>query len=415
MVLIVISDFMQDEIYLNEEIKYYHGFDRILYYSTKGHVYSNEHLKLQNGVENGEQSIFYNNVFDRIYYLFKGIASKSGVEELIYILQNKNMSGFVIKSFSLFTAKGQLLFQHIRNDLKKRGIDRTEKIVFYSYRLGIGTYAAILLKKYFNNSKVISRAHGQDLFQFRNKYDYLPYRTFLLENLARLFCISENGKEYIVSKYPAIKYKVEVARLGTREPGRNKRLSNNTLVVVSCSRISRIKRIDLIAKALCRMNDIKIEWIHFGDGDEEYQREILNVLKGKPENLEVIFKGFVSNDKLRDIYKNMEATLFINLSESEGLPVSIMEAESVGMPIIATNVGGSCEAVVNGKNGFLLSDNPSLDEVENAIRHFILMNKSDYQKFCDYSYEIWKNKFDVDKNYKLFSDKIETVGLNFHA
>ena len=48
--------------------------------------------------------------------------------------------------------------------------------------------------------------------------------------------------------------------------------------------------------------------------------------------------------------------MFINLSSSEGIPVSIMEAQSFGIPVIATNVGGSGEIVVS-ETGVLVDEN----------------------------------------------------------
>ena len=45
--------------------------------------------------------------------------------------------------------------------------------------------------------------------------------------------------------------------------------------------------------------------------------------------------------------------LFVNMSLSEGIPVSIMEAISFGIPIIATNVGGNAE-IVNDETGVLI-------------------------------------------------------------
>ena len=46
-----------------------------------------------------------------------------------------------------------------------------------------------------------------------------------------------------------------------------------------------------------------------------------------------------------DYYKNNIIDIFINLSASEGIPVSIMDAISFGIPCIATNVGGTGEIV----------------------------------------------------------------------
>ena len=69
------------------------------------------------------------------------------------------------------------------------------------------------------------------------------------------------------------------------------------------------------------------------------------------------FKGNVDNAEILKYYRENSIDCFALLSEHEGAPVSIMEAESAGIPIVATDVGGVRE-LVDG-NGFLLSSNPS--------------------------------------------------------
>jgi len=68
--------------------------------------------------------------------------------------------------------------------------------------------------------------------------------------------------------------------------------------------------------------------------------------------------------------KNFVQTYSINalvlVSETEGLPVAIMEAFSAGIPVIATDVGGVSE-LVNGKNGILLEKKPEANKLVNAI------------------------------------------------
>ena len=62
--------------------------------------------------------------------------------------------------------------------------------------------------------------------------------------------------------------------------------------------------------------------------------------------------------------------LLICSSFVEGLPISILEAMSVGLPIISTNVGGVDEQIDHGINGFLIETNNPLD-LSNKIQYFI--------------------------------------------
>ncbi len=61
----------------------------------------------------------------------------------------------------------------------------------------------------------------------------------------------------------------------------------------------------------------------------------------------------MSNDKILDVYEQFDVDFFINLSDSEWIPVTIMEAMPMGIPVIDRNVGGISE-IVNKSNGLLL-------------------------------------------------------------
>ena len=54
-----------------------------------------------------------------------------------------------------------------------------------------------------------------------------------------------------------------------------------------------------------------------------------------PDNIQVILKGWVPNKKVIEFYRTNPVNLFLNFSFQEGIPVSIMEAISFGIPILA--------------------------------------------------------------------------------
>ena len=89
--------------------------------------------------------------------------------------------------------------------------------------------------------------------------------------------------------------------------------------------------------------DINIKWTHFGDGI--MMNQIKEMSRELPENIKIDFRGNVKNSDLLEVYKNNQFDLFLNVSLSEGIPVSIMEALSFGIPCIATDVGGTKEMV----------------------------------------------------------------------
>ncbi len=99
---------------------------------------------------------------------------------------------------------------------------------------------------------------------------------------------------------------------------------------------------DLIASAYKFWNYEDLEWKHYGDGDYRGEIEKMvnkNVLVGQVSNAEII--GALN------LYK--ETGFLINVSKYEGIPVSMMEAMSFGIPCIGTDVGGVSEIIDSGK------------------------------------------------------------------
>src|SRR5690606_27302811 len=121
-----------------------------------------------------------------------------------------------------------------------------------------------------------------------------------------------------------------------------------------------LKRVHLIVSALQTIENQEIEWIHFGDG--VLYNEVATLSKGLSSNIKSIFKGRVLNSEILNFYKNNYVDLFVNISTNEGIPVSIMEAFSFGIPTFATNVGATAE-LVNEFNGMLVEKDFDIQEL----------------------------------------------------
>ena len=108
-----------------------------------------------------------------------------------------------------------------------------------------------------------------------------------------------------------------------------------------------------------------------------------------------------------NFYKKRPVDCFITTSSTEGVPVSIMEAMSYGIPIIGTDVGGVKETI--DENGILISANPSVKEISEAIES--IYNDNNYAKLHkrDASYRIWSSLYNSDYNEKKFAECLENI------
>jgi glycosyltransferase involved in cell wall biosynthesis len=83
-------------------------------------------------------------------------------------------------------------------------------------------------------------------------------------------------------------------------------------------------------------------------------------------NISFQLMGNVKNEEIQKYYSLNQVDLFINVSEYEGIPISIMEAMAYGIPCLATNVGGVRE-IVNDDNGFLLNKDTNYNQIISSI------------------------------------------------
>ena len=90
--------------------------------------------------------------------------------------------------------------------------------------------------------------------------------------------------------------------------------------------------------------------------------------KAKELKLDVIFTGKLS--KLEWISKSQEFDIFINTAHFDNMPVSVIEAMSLGLAVVSTNVGGIPYLLENKKEGLLVQDN-DVNEMVSAIEEII--------------------------------------------
>src|SRR5690606_434106 len=100
----------------------------------------------------------------------------------------------------------------------------------------------------------------------------------------------------------------------------------------------------------------------------------------------------------------------INTSSSEGIPVSMMEAMSLGIPCIGTDVGGVAEIIQDEINGFLMPTDPTAEIVSNYLQNYIDLSIEGKRQFRLNAFHTWQEKFNAENNYKDFINKIISFG-----
>lgn len=287
--------------------------------------------------------------------------------------------------------------------------------IIYSFWGSINAYENILLTRKYKQAKTITRFHGYDLYVERNKCLWQPFRIVFQKKMNRFIFISKTGNAYYQQRWKGMSASEQfrVSYLGTSKMNNHyvlnpEKLKNN--VIVSCSMVIGLKRVHLIIDALSLIENEEIEWHHLGTGPllKETQKYANKKLKQK-SNIKYVFEGFVENKEILNLYEHLQSQLFISTSQTEGIPVSMMEALSVGVPILATDVGGVHEVVENGITGRLLSADPSAEEIADAIIQYINLPISKKKMLSKNAFDVWQEKFNIEKNTDDFLKILEEL------
>ena len=286
-------------------------------------------------------------------------------------------------------------------------IDNDSNTILYSYWCNDAAIVLSLYKRKHPAIKTVARAHGWDLYFEASQIRYLPYRKLITDKLDIVCPVSEVGVRYVSEKWK-IKNpgNIKLARLGV-EAQQPQTALPGVFTIVSCSNLIPLKRVHLIIEALSLIDTIPIRWVHFGDGPlfEELNDLAQRIL---PLNISWKFMGRIPNQELLQWYRENPVSVFINASETEGVPVSIMEAMSFGIPVIATNVGGNSE-IVNSENGYLVEDNISPPELAEIIKSFINLSSTLKETKQVASFETSKMMYNADDNFSQFVKKIQDL------
>lgn len=279
-----------------------------------------------------------------------------------------------------------------------------DELVLYGYWLHIPAYGAVRLKNVLKKGRAVSRTHGFDLYAERYPDGYLPFQQQLVEQLDEVAPISMQGAAYLKRKY-GDRGNISVYYLGAKaHEAQNPVCPRKPFRIVTCSRTVPLKRLPRVVDALCRIPDRGIEWTHIGGGEaqtalEQYARDRL------PGNVRAVFTGTLPNPQIYEIYAKQPFHLFLNVSETEGLPVSIMEVMSFGIPVIATDVGGTAELVADGENGYLLARDFSDEQLAAKIEKIAALPEEAYQSLRLCAEKTVEEKFNAEKNYRRFIEE----------
>lgn len=305
--------------------------------------------------------------------------------------------------YGLYTAN--LLYAASKDTLKEEAL----AAVFSTWYEANAVAAAKAAKKY-PHLFAASYAHSYEVDFRKNPYTVIGRDRYKEKYLDEVYFISQKVmEEYVALNGDVLNHpeKCQAVHFGStkKQEGLSPKSEDGIFRILTCSGVSPVKRLDVLAEALALyQGKQKIEWTVLGDGpDMEKVKEIAK--KADAQKVSIRFQGSVSNEDVHRYYAENPVDLFINVSSSEGLPVSIMEAMSYGVPTLATDVGGNHE-IVTLETGYPIGAEISAEGLCRDITA-ITGNIEECAKKREAAFAMWENNYRIDKNVAIVIERLK--------
>ena len=329
---------------------------------------------------------------------------------------------------------------NINDDFSVKRIDRNLpiiyrwlKTIFTIYKLGknkdlifvngLGTettIANIFLKK-----KIIRKIVGDPVWErayskakISESFDEFQVKNYgfsiSLQKKVRSFSIKKSDIVVTPSKHLknfilnlGFKNKIEIINNGVFIPEENTNIfTNDQINITIVSRLVSHKNIEKIIRAISDLNNPLIYLNIIGDGPELNQLQKISLKSNNKDN--IIFHGKLNRDDINHIF--LKSDIYIQASNYEGLPHSLLEAMSYGIPVLCTPVGECKEILGNEDRGYILDLPVSKNNIKSKISQIIgekdIANKKGERgkDFINEKYNL-TNSFNLYKN--LFTRLLE--------
>ena len=322
---------------------------------------------------------------------------------------------------------------NINDDYSVKRIDRNLpiiyrwlKTIFTIYKLGknkdlifvngLGTEATIA--NIFLKKKIIRKIVGDPVWErayskakISESFDEFQVKNYgfsiSLQKKVRSFSIkksdivvtpSQHLKNFILNL--GFKNKIEIINNGVFIPEENTNIfTNDQINITIVSRLVSHKNIEKIIKAISDLNSPLINLNIIGDGPELNQLQKISLESNNKDN--IIFHGKLNRDDINHIF--LKSDIYIQASNYEGLPHSLLEAMSYGIPVLCTPVGECKEILGNEDRGYILDLPVSKNNIKSKISE-IIGEKNIANKKGERGKDFINEKYNLTNSFNLYKN-----------
>lgn len=246
-------------------------------------------------------------------------------------------------------------------------------------------------------------AWGSDIYEFPNlnKFNKILLKRIL--NSADAVCstsyaMAEEMKKYYEKDIAITPFGVDTNKFSCTIPV----LSKEFITIGIAKNLHKVYGVEYLVRAFADLCD---EWkadelrlLIVGDGSEKESLEQLSKELGISSKVQ--FTGNVDNDKVPEYLNKMDIVCIPSINESFG--VAAVEAAACSRPVIASNIGGLKEIVLDEFNGYLVEVQNSKDIKDKILN--LLKDKNKLIEFSQNTREFILEKYDWESNAKIMEE-----------
>ena len=277
---------------------------------------------------------------------------------------------------------------------------KKNKIVHLHAHWPYATMLVYLVHKIFGMSYSLS-IHAHEMFHENGHFK----RTLKHMSFAS-FC-NKAAMDVVIKNYPSVESRCHLIYHGVnldKFPMIKPLKFKGRINIISAGRLTATKGFDRLIRAcsICRERGLNVHLTILGVGGLKNQLE--EVAKKNNFNDYLIMPGWVDQENVRDyILISHFFALMADVNFHDGLPNVVLEAMSVGRPVILSPLPAAKEAIKNQENGFILSKKNDYEGFFSIINKLLLSHKA-YLNICMNSRKTIETDF---KDYILIKKMIE--------
>ncbi|PIT97456.1 hypothetical protein COT77_01300 [Candidatus Berkelbacteria bacterium CG10_big_fil_rev_8_21_14_0_10_41_12] len=304
----------------------------------------------------------------------------------IKIMRFRNFSNYLAKNFNLFLpiGFGKYFRKHIED------YDIVHLHAFFTILNAVAATICIKSKTpyilHLHESPIPLPIFGKVFL--KKVFNFLVGGKMLL-GASRIFVLTAQEKKNVIDRYPMLEKKIVIipntiqiknfANSNKTEIRKQYGIGKNEKIILSLSRLSRLKRIDLVIRSFSKIRDPLFRLLIVGPDEGNNKKQLEKLTAALDLQDKIIFWGPVEGKEKEDIYNLSD--IYILLSEYESFSITCLEAIEHNLPVCLSNKVGVAKELLHFHCGILITEPSNAQKCSRKIK-WGYNNRAKLKKNC---------------------------------